>query len=210
MVGERIVIRLFFMSSAAVLSQRKNILANINDLKEVRTISKDRTLINGEIRDRELRVIASNGEQLGILSKREALEEAEKKNLDLVLISPRANPPVAKIMDYGKYRYDKQKKEKENRKKQKNMQVKEIRLSTFIEDHDIEVKAKAASKFLKNGDKVKVSLRFRGRERDYKDRGFEVMNRFADVVSDVAEVEKKPKFEGRSLTMFVAPKPDKK
>jgi len=209
-VGERIVIRLFFMSSAAVLSQRKNILANINDLKEVRTISKDRTLINGEIRDRELRVIASNGEQLGILSKREALEEAEKKNLDLVLISPRANPPVAKIMDYGKYRYDKQKKEKENRKKQKNMQVKEIRLSTFIEDHDIEVKAKAASKFLKNGDKVKVSLRFRGRERDYKDRGFEVMNRFADVVSDVAEVEKKPKFEGRSLTMFVAPKPDKK
>jgi translation initiation factor IF-3 len=198
------------MSSAAVLSQRKNILANINDLKEVRTISKDRTLINGEIRDRELRVIASNGEQLGILSKREALEEAEKKNLDLVLISPRANPPVAKIMDYGKYRYDKQKKEKENRKKQKNMQVKEIRLSTFIEDHDIEVKAKAASKFLKNGDKVKVSLRFRGRERDYKDRGFEVMNRFADVVSDVAEVEKKPKFEGRSLTMFVAPKPDKK
>ena len=198
------------MSSAAVLSQRKNILANINDLKEVRTISKDRTLINGEIRDRELRVIASNGEQLGVLSKREALEEAEKKNLDLVLISPRANPPVAKIMDYGKYRYDKQKKEKENRKKQKNMQVKEIRLSTFIEDHDIEVKAKAASKFLKNGDKVKVSLRFRGRERDYKDRGFEVMNRFADVVSDVAEVEKKPKFEGRSLTMFVAPKPDKK
>ena len=198
------------MSSAAVLSQRKNILANINDLKEVRTISKDRTLINGEIRDRELRVIASNGEQLGILSKREALEEAEKKNLDLVLISPRANPPVAKIMDYGKYRYDKQKKEKENRKKEKNMQVKEIRLSTFIEDHDIEVKAKAASKFLKNGDKVKVSLRFRGRERDYKDRGFEVMNRFADVVSDVAEVEKKPKFEGRSLTMFVAPKPDKK
>ena len=198
------------MSSAAVLSQRKNILANINDLKEVRTISKDRTLINGEIRDRELRVIASNGEQLGILSKREALEEAEKKNLDLMLISPRANPPVAKIMDYGKYRYDKQKKEKENRKKQKNMQVKEIRLSTFIEDHDIEVKAKAASKFLKNGDKVKVSLRFRGRERDYKDRGFEVMNRFADVVSDVAEVEKKPKFEGRSLTMFVAPKPDKK
>ena len=192
------------------MSQRKNILANINDLKEVRTISKDRTLINGEIRDRELRVIASNGEQLGILSKREALEEAEKKNLDLVLISPRANPPVAKIMDYGKYRYDKQKKEKENRKKQKNMQVKEIRLSTFIEDHDIEVKAKAASKFLKNGDKVKVSLRFRGRERDYKDRGFEVMNRFADVVSDVAEVEKKPKFEGRSLTMFVAPKPDKK
>ncbi|MDD5987645.1 MAG: translation initiation factor IF-3 [Eubacteriales bacterium] len=176
----------------------------------MRTISKDRTLINGEIRDRELRVIASNGEQLGILSKREALEEAEKKNLDLVLISPRANPPVAKIMDYGKYRYDKQKKEKENRKKQKNMQVKEIRLSTFIEDHDIEVKAKAASKFLKNGDKVKVSLRFRGRERDYKDRGFEVMNRFADVVSDVAEVEKKPKFEGRSLTMFVAPKPDKK
>lgn len=179
-------------------------------LEEVRTISKDRTLINEEIRFKELRVINSDGKQLGILSRKDALAEAEQNSLDLVCISPKANPPVAKIMDYGKYRYDKQKKEKENRKKQKNMQVKEIRLSTFIEDHDIEVKAKTAKKFLTSGDKVKVSLRFRGRERDYTQRGFEVMDHFAQVVSDVAVVEKKPKFEGRSLTMFVAPKPDKK
>ena len=173
-------------------------------------ISKDRTLINEDIRDKELRVIDTDGSQLGIISREEALQTAEGKNLDLVCISPKAKPPVAKIMDYGKYRYDKQKKEKDAKKKQKNMQVKEIRLSTFIEDHDIEVKAKTASKFLVNGDKVKVSLRFRGRERDYTQRGFEVMNRFAEIVSEVADVEKKPKFEGRSLTMFVAPKSDKK
>ena len=173
-------------------------------------ISKDRTLINEDIRDKELRVIDTDGSQLGIISREEALQAAEGKNLDLVCISPKAKPPVAKIMDYGKYRYDKQKKEKDAKKKQKNMQVKEIRLSTFIEDHDIEVKAKTASKFLVNGDKVKVSLRFRGRERDYTQRGFEVMNRFAEIVSEVADVEKKSKFEGRSLTMFVAPKSDKK
>lgn len=124
-------------------------------------------------------------------------------------VSPNADPPVCKILDYGKFRYDQQKKEKEARKRQSTTQVKEIRLSTFIEDHDIQVKAKTASKFLKNGDKVKVSLRFRGRERDYKSRGFEVMEQFAEVVSEVADVEKKPKFEGRSLTMFLSPKTKK-
>lgn len=125
-------------------------------------------------------------------------------------VSPNADPPVCKILDYGKFRYDQQKKEKEAKKRQSQVQVKEIRLSTFIEDHDINVKAKTASKFLKNGDKVKVSLRFRGRERDYKSRGFDVMEQFADAVSEVADVEKKPKFEGRSLTMFLSPKSGKK
>ncbi|MEG0392116.1 MAG: translation initiation factor IF-3 [Anaerovoracaceae bacterium] len=166
-------------------------------------------LINEEIRDKELRIISNDGEQLGIMSRSEALSLAEEKNLDLVCISPNAKPPVAKILDYGKYRYELQKKEKEAKKKQKTTQVKEIRLSTFIEEHDIQVKANTASKFLKDGDKVKVSLRFRGRERDYTAKGFEVMNKFADVVAEVAEIEKKPKFEGRSLTMFLAPKADK-
>lgn len=138
-----------------------------------------------------------------------ALEMAGEKKLDLVNISPNANPPVCKILDYGKYRYELQKREKEAKKKQKVTQVKEIRLSTFIEDHDIQVKATTASKFLKDGDKVKVSLRFRGRERDYAARGMEVMKTFADTVSEVGVIEKKPLFEGRSLTMVLGPKGDK-
>ena len=138
-----------------------------------------------------------------------ALELAAEKKLDLVNISPNAKPPVCKILDYGKYRYELQKKEKEAKKKQKTTQVKEIRLSTFIEEHDINVKANTASKFLKDGDKVKVSLRFRGREKDYKDKGMAVMETFAQVVSEVGVVEKKPLFEGRSLTMVLGPKSDK-
>ena len=135
--------------------------------KEVGTISKDR-LINEEIRDKELRVIGDDGEQLGVMSRDEALRISEEKNLDLVCVSPNAKPPVCKILDYGKFRYELQKKEKEAKKKQATTQTKEIRLSTFIEDHDIQVKANTALKFLKNGDKVKVTLRFRGRELGYK------------------------------------------
>lgn len=174
-------------------------------MEEVNTISKE-SLINEEIRGKEFRVIGDNGEQLGIMSRGEALGKAEELNLDLVCISPNAKPPVCKILDYGKYRYELQKREKEAKKKQKNTQVKEIRLSTFIEDHDIQVKANTARKFLIDGDKVKVSLRFRGRERDYTARGFEVMEKFANMCSDIADVEKKAKFEGRALTMFLAPK----
>lgn len=146
---------------------------------------------------------------VGIMSRDEALELANERKLDLVNISPNASPPVCKILDYGKYRYELQKREKEAKKKQKTTQIKEIRLSTFIEDHDINVKANTAAKFLKEGDKVKVSLRFRGRERDYVSKGMDVMNKFADVVSEVGNVEKKPEFEGRSLIMVVAPKTDK-
>ena len=146
---------------------------------------------------------------LGVMSIDEALNLAEEKKLDLVNISPNAKPPVCKILDYGKYRYELQKKEKEAKKKQKTTQIKEIRLSTFIEDHDIQVKAKTASKFLQDGDKVKVSLRFRGRERDYQARGMEVMNAFAASVADVSVIEKKPLFEGRSLTMVLGPKTEK-
>ena len=176
--------------------------------QEVLPISKE-TRINEEIRDKELRVIDENGEMIGIMSRDEALRLAEEKKLDLVNISPNAKPPVCKILDYGKYRYEMQKREKEAKKKQKTMQVKEIRLSTFIEDHDIQVKAKTACKFLEDGDKVKVSLRFRGREKDYTARGREVMDKFAEVCSAVSTIDKKPTFEGRSLTMFLAPKSDK-
>ena len=146
---------------------------------------------------------------LGVMPTEKAMELAAEKKLDLVNISPNAKPPVCKILDYGKYRYELQKKEKEAKKKQKTTQVKEIRLSTFIEEHDINVKANTASKLLKDGDKVKVSLRFRGREKDYKDKGMAVMESFAQVVSEVGIVEKKPLFEGRSLTMVLGPKSDK-
>ena len=153
-----------------------------------------------------MRVIDSTGEMVGIMSREEALDLAEKSKLDLVEISPNATPPVAKVLDYGKYRYELQKRKKEAKKKQKTIQVKEIRLSTFIEEHDVLVKAKTACRFLKDGDKVKVSLRFRGRERDYVNKGREVMNSFAEACSEFGSIEKKPSFEGRSLTMFLSPK----
>ncbi|MBK5253496.1 MAG: translation initiation factor IF-3 [Peptostreptococcaceae bacterium] len=178
-------------------------------MRRCSTISKE-CLLNEEIREKELRVIDETGTMIGVISRSEALEMADEKKLDLVNVSPNANPPVCKILDYGKYRYELQKREKEAKKKQKTTQVKEIRLSTFIEEHDIMVKAKTANKFLQEGDKVKVSLRFRGRERDYTSKGREVMNHFADAVSENGVVEKRPKFEGRSLTMFLAPKADKK
>ncbi|MDD5922971.1 MAG: translation initiation factor IF-3 [Eubacteriales bacterium] len=174
-------------------------------VREENKINKE-ARINEEIRAKELRIIAQDGQMVGIMSRREALALAEESNLDLVEISPNANPPVAKILDYSKYRYEIQKRQKEAKKKQKTIQVKEIRLSTFIEEHDIQTKAKTAIKFLTNGDKVKVSLRFRGRERDYVNKGREVMNSFADLCSEVGSVDKKPAFEGRSLTMFLVPK----
>lgn len=176
--------------------------------RRCKKISKE-NLINEEIRDKEVRVIDTDGEQLGIMGINEALELANEKRLDLVNISPNAKPPVCKILDYGKYRYELQKKEKEARKKQKVIQIKEIRLSTFIEAHDLTVKANNAAKFLKDGDKVKVSLRFKGREKDYASKGQGVMAQFAEICSDYSVVEKKPEFEGRSLIMVLAPKTDK-
>ncbi|MDR1573840.1 MAG: translation initiation factor IF-3 [Clostridiales Family XIII bacterium] len=171
-------------------------------------ISKDNQ-INEEIRDKEVRVVGSDGTQLGIMSLRAALDLANEKKLDLVNIAPKAQPPVCKILDYGKYRYEMQKREKEARKKQKTIQIKEIRLSTFIEEHDLSVKANNAVKFLKEGDKVKVSLRFRGREKDYSSKGLDVMRRFAEHTKEVGTVERKPEFEGRSLIMIMTPKGEK-
>ncbi|ASS38132.1 translation initiation factor IF-3 [Mogibacterium pumilum] len=172
-------------------------------------MSKDKQQINGDIRAKEVRLIDENGNMRGVMGIREALAIAEEANLDLVNVSPNAEPPVCKILDFGKYRYELQKKDKIAKKNQKTMQVKEVRLSTFIEEHDVNVKANTAIKFLKEGDKVKVSLRFRGRERDYTAKGFDVMNSFAELVAEYGVIDKKPKFEGRSLTMFLSPKNSK-
>ncbi len=162
--------------------------------------------INEEIRDKEIRVITDNGEQLGIMSAKDALKEAEKRNLDLVKIAPTAQPPVCKIMDYGKYCFDKAKKEKEARKNQKVIETKEIRLSVNIDTHDFDTKVNHALKFLKSGNKVKVSIRFRGREMAHAHLGNGIMERFAEAVSELGTVDKPAKLEGRQMLMFLSPK----
>lgn len=165
--------------------------------------------INEEIRDKELRVIGPDGEQLGILPLREAQDLAVEKNLDLVKISPGANPPVVKIMDYGKYRFEQQKREKEAKKNQKIVELKEIRLSVNIDTHDFETKVSKAKKFLEQGNKVKVSIRFKGRQITHTQLAHEPMNRFAEEVSEFGVVEKPSKMEGRSMLMILAPKTGK-
>jgi translation initiation factor IF-3 len=165
--------------------------------------------VNEKIRAREVRLIDSTGDQLGVKSKQEALEIARKRELDLVLVAPNAKPPVCRIMDYGKYRFEQQKKEKEARKKQKVINVKEVRFTPGIGDHDFETKLKNARKFLTKGDKVKAAVRFRGRAITHKDLGREVLDRFAEEVKDIATVESKPKMEGRNMFMMIAPSKDK-
>ncbi len=165
--------------------------------------------INEEIRDAELRVISSDGQQLGIMSAKQALEIAEQKNLDLVKIAPQSKPPVCKIMDYGKYRFEQSKREKEARKNQHIVDIKEVRLSLNIDTHDFNTKLNNALKFIKHGDKVKVSIRFRGREMGHPEIGLETMKRFAEACSEIAVVEKPAKLEGRQMLMFLAPKPNK-
>ncbi|HAQ29334.1 MAG TPA: translation initiation factor IF-3 [Ruminococcaceae bacterium] len=162
--------------------------------------------INEDIRDREVRVVTDGGEQLGIMSAKEALKKAEERNLDLVKISPNAKPPVCKIMDYGKYRFEQSKREKENRKNQRVIEIKEIRLSLNIDTHDFETKVNHAHKFLKAGNKVKVSIRFRGREMAHPQIGEASMKRFAEACEEFATVEKPAKLEGRQMLMFLAPK----
>ncbi|MCT4661689.1 MAG: translation initiation factor IF-3 [Tissierellales bacterium] len=162
--------------------------------------------INEQIRDREVRLIDDEGNQLGVVPGKEAQRLANEKKLDLVKVSPNAKPPVCKILDYGKYKYDLAKKEKEAKKKQKTVNVKEIRMTPRTDNHDIEVKANNASKFLSKGDKVKVTVRFRGREMGHTDIGFDVLNKFAERVSEISDVEKKAKLEGRNMTMVLTPK----
>lgn len=162
--------------------------------------------INEAIRDREVRVVTDDGEQLGIMSAAQAQKLAEERNKDLVKIAPQAKPPVCKIMDYGKYRFEQSKREKEAKKNQKTMEIKEIRLSLNIDTHDFDTKANHAQRFLKAGNKVKVSIRFRGREMAHAEIGRETMAKFAEACAEFGSVEKPAKLEGRQMLMFMAPK----
>ena len=163
-------------------------------------------MINEQIRDREVRLIGENGEQLGIMSARDALKLAQEAELDLVKIAPTAKPPVCKIIDYGKYRYELARKEKEARKKQKVIDVKEVRLSPNIDTNDLNTKVGAARKFLEKGDKVKVTLRFRGREMAHMSKSKYILDDFAESLADIAVVDKPSKVEGRSMVMFLTAK----
>ena len=165
---------------------------------------EDSTRVNERIRAPEIRVIDAEGEMLGVMTPEEAIKRAEEVGLDLVEISPNANPPVCKILDYGKYKYEQQKKAAEARKNQKTVDVKEIKVRPAIGEHDYQVKYKAARKFLDNGDKVKVTLRLRGREMAHKDLAMEVLDRLKEELSDISKVDLEPKFEGRQVVMVLS------
>jgi translation initiation factor IF-3 len=170
------------------------------------TISSLSHQINREIRDREVRLIGEEGEQLGVMPVREAMDIAIERNLDLVKISPGANPPVCKLMDYGKFRFEQTKRDKETKKNQKIVEIKEIRMTPGIGQHDFDTKLKAARGFLDGGDKVKVAVRFRGREMTHTDIGAELLKKFAAALEDIATVNKDAKLDGRHMAMFMAPK----
>ena len=176
---------------------------------EVLTISNKELQINEQIRDKEVRLIDADGSQLGVMPAREALELAEQKNLDLVKIAPQATPPVCKIIDYGKYRFEQSKREKEQRKNQRIVEIKEVRLSLNIDTHDFDTKRGHAARFIAEGNKVKVSIRFRGREMGHPELGQDIMRRFAEAMAETANVERQPKLDGRTMLMFLAPKPTK-
>ena len=163
-------------------------------------------MINEQIRDKEVRLIGADGEQLGIVSSKEAQRLADEAGLDLVKIAPTAKPPVCKIIDYGKYRYEQARKEKEAKKKQKKVELKEIRLSPNIDTNDLNTKINSAKKFIEKGNKVKVTLRFRGREMAHMNQSKYILDDFAEALADVAVVEKAPKVEGRSIGMVLAEK----
>ncbi len=171
-------------------------------------ISKD-MMVNDGIRAREVRLIGANGDQLGIKSRQEALEIATRANLDLVLVAPNAKPPVCRIMDYGKFRFEQQKKDKEARKNQKIINLKEVRLSPTIDEHDFNTKLRNARKFLEKGDKVKASIRFKGRAITHKGIGQKVLDRFSAECADLSTIESHPKMDGRSMFLVLAPKNEK-
>ncbi len=162
--------------------------------------------INEGIRAKEVQLIGDNGEKLGVLSLRDAIEKAEEKKLDLVLVAPQANPPVCKIMNYGKYKFEQAKKEKEAKKKQKAIEIKEIRITPNIEEHDFGFKAKNARKFIEDGNKLKITVRFKGREVNNSKLGEDVLNKFIENLSDIANVEKSPKLEGRNMFIMLSKK----
>ena len=190
---------------------RRSFFVPIRPIHEIRRcVPINDLLINEDIREREVRVVNEQGEQLGIMPTVQALRLAEERQLDLVNIAPSAKPPVCKLMDYGKYRFEQSKKEKEIKKNQKIIETKEVRLSATIEDHDIDVRYRQAVKFLQDGNKVKVSIRFRGRQIAHSEIGTDVMQNFAERIKEYGVVEKKPMIEGRNMTMMLAPRDPKK
>lgn len=193
------------------LPEQKNKINNLQKLRdyyirEVLSIQTNRLLMNGDIKDKEVRLIDNDGSMLGIFSIQEAQKLADSKELDLVKIVPNAKPPVCKIIDYRKSLFEQAKKEKEAKKNQKVVSLKEVRLSAKIEEHDFNFKVKSACKFLQDGDKVKVSIRFRGREMRYTVQGQEVLAKFAEAVKDVGTVEKQSRLEGKLMIMVMCPK----
>jgi translation initiation factor IF-3 len=174
------------------------------------TISKETLRINDEIRVREVRVTSATGEQLGIMTTQEALRQAEEQHLDLVEVAPKAKPPVCRIMDFGRYRYEQQKRDKEAKKKQKVVTIKEVKLRPNIEDHDFNVKLKNALRFLEEGNKVKVTIMFRGRELSHQDLGRAVLQKVAVELKDLVIIERDAKLEGKNMIMILAPKAQSK
>lgn len=175
----------------------------------VSAISRETLRINEEIRIREVRVTGANGEQLGIMQTKDALKLAEDQHLDLVEVAPKARPPVCKIMDFGKYRYEQQKRDKEARKKQKVITIKEVKLRPNIEQHDFDVKLKNAQRFIEEGNKVKVTVMFRGRELSHPELGTVILNKMSDALGDSVNVERTAKLEGKNMTMILSPKAQK-
>ena len=182
-----------------------NISEAWNEKKEGFTIAKNELQVNEMIRDNEVRIISADGEQLGVMDAKSAQKLAIESGLDLVKISPNAQPPVCKIMDFGKYKFELAKREKENRKNQKVVNIKEVQLSPSIDTNDFNTKAKQAIKFLKSGDKVRVKVRFRGRELSHSEIGKDLLDRFAQVVQEFGNVDKPAKMEGRNMIMFITP-----
>ena len=195
----------FFIEKELILIVDNRFAANNNKNKG----NQNKDLVNENIRFPEVLLIGPNGEQLGVMSSREAQFKANDYDLDLLCVAPNAKPPVCKIINYSKYRFEQQKKAKEAKRNQKTTEVKELRLGIFTEEHDLDTKAVLAAKFLEGGDKVKISMRFRGREMGYANKGRENMLKFCDMVKDLGRIEKQPILEGRNMSMIIAPKTEK-
>ena len=199
-----------FLNKSIFLCKNKDLYNKFGDITSRRCFTiKQELPINEQIRAKEVQVIDEDGEKLGKHTLNEALDMAFEKKLDLVLVAPNAEPPVCKIMNYGKYKFEQAKKEKEARKKQKVLETKEIRVTPNIEQHDFEFKSKNARKFLEDGNKVKITVKFRGRELNYVKLGEEALNKFVEDLSDIASLEKKPLLEGKNMFIILAKKADK-
>lgn len=198
MLGGAVVGPAFFACISSVCQQVKRRCVPIS--------SKQGHQINEEIRDKEVRLVSAEGEQLGIMSARDALEKAEEAGLDLVKISPNAVPPVCKLMDYGKFKFEQTKREKEAKKNQRVVEIKEVRMSPNIDSNDFNVKLRNAQKFLADGDRVKVTIRFRGREMTHTEIGRDLLLKFAEECAEVATLDKEPKLDGRHMSIFLASK----